>query len=166
VPLKTDRLVRPFPVDVFPEWLADQVTAVAEATQTPLDLAASVVLACLSTAAGGKVLVRVDRSWVEQVNLYTVTALPTGSRKSPVFRAVTSPLSVAEEALREQAAERRLEAEPATQVAEWAGHSVNVLLKVYAKCLDGQDEAAMRRIEAALIEDEPAPVSIKPGTWS
>ncbi|MGH3478433.1 MAG: hypothetical protein ACRDQD_16540 [Nocardioidaceae bacterium] len=39
---------------------------------------------------------------------------------------------------------------PATQVAEWAGHSVNVLLKVYAKCLDGQDEAAKKRIEHAL----------------
>jgi integrase len=39
---------------------------------------------------------------------------------------------------------------PATQVAEWAGHSVNVLLRVYAKCLDGQDEAARRRIELAL----------------
>ena len=39
---------------------------------------------------------------------------------------------------------------PATQVAEWAGHSVNVLLKVYASCIDGQDEAAKRRIEAAL----------------
>jgi integrase len=40
---------------------------------------------------------------------------------------------------------------PATQVAEWAGHSVNVLLRVYAKCLDGQDEAAKHRIEQALI---------------
>lgn len=39
---------------------------------------------------------------------------------------------------------------PAPQVAEWAGHSVEVLLRVYAKCIDGQDEAAKRRIEAAL----------------
>ncbi|HEU5026214.1 MAG TPA: tyrosine-type recombinase/integrase [Spirillospora sp.] len=39
---------------------------------------------------------------------------------------------------------------PATQVAEWAGHSVEVLLRVYAKCIEGQDEAAKRRIEAAL----------------
>jgi integrase len=39
---------------------------------------------------------------------------------------------------------------PATQVAEWAGHSVHVLLKVYATCIDGQDEAARRRIEKAL----------------
>lgn len=39
---------------------------------------------------------------------------------------------------------------PATQVAEWAGHSVHVLMKVYAKCLDGQEEAARLRVEAAL----------------
>jgi integrase len=39
---------------------------------------------------------------------------------------------------------------PATQVAEWAGHSVHVLLKVYAKCIVGQEEAARQRIEAAL----------------
>jgi integrase len=38
----------------------------------------------------------------------------------------------------------------ATQVAEWAGHSVEMLLRVYAKCLDGQDEIAKRRIAAAL----------------
>ena len=39
---------------------------------------------------------------------------------------------------------------PATQVAEWAGHSVHVLMRVYAKCVYGQDEAARRRVEAAL----------------
>lgn len=39
---------------------------------------------------------------------------------------------------------------PAPQVAEWAGHSVEVLLKVYAKCLDGQDEIAKRRVQEAL----------------
>jgi hypothetical protein len=32
---------------------------------------------------------------------------------------------------------------PATNAAEWAGHSVEVLLKIYAKCLDG-GEAQMR----------------------
>jgi integrase len=39
---------------------------------------------------------------------------------------------------------------PAPQVAEWAGHSVEVLLRVYAKCIEGQDETAKRRIEQAL----------------
>jgi integrase len=39
---------------------------------------------------------------------------------------------------------------PPVQVAEWAGHSVAILLKIYAKCLDGQDAIAKRRIEDAL----------------
>ena len=38
----------------------------------------------------------------------------------------------------------------APQVAEWAGHSVNVLLRVYASCIVGQDEAARQRVESAL----------------
>ena len=41
-----------------------------------------------------------------------------------------------------------------TQVAEWAGHGVDVLLRVYAKCLDNTESVAMERIEQAL---EPTP---------
>lgn len=44
---------------------------------------------------------------------------------------------------------------PATQVAEWAGHSVNVLLRVYAACLVGQDEESRHRVEQALREHDP-----------
>ncbi len=39
---------------------------------------------------------------------------------------------------------------PATEVARRAGHSVDVLLKVYAKCIEGQEHMANRRIEEAL----------------
>ncbi|WP_219504648.1 tyrosine-type recombinase/integrase [Nonomuraea ceibae] len=39
---------------------------------------------------------------------------------------------------------------PAPQVAEWAGHSVNVLLRVYAKCIVGQDDFARKLISEAL----------------
>ena len=39
---------------------------------------------------------------------------------------------------------------PPTTVAEWAGHSVEVLLRIYAKCLDGGDAEIRRRVEAAL----------------
>ena len=41
---------------------------------------------------------------------------------------------------------------PATPVAEWAGHSVKVLLRVYASCVVGRDEAARQRVDAALRE--------------
>jgi integrase len=39
---------------------------------------------------------------------------------------------------------------PPTKVAAWAGHSVDVLLKIYAKCIDGDDELYQARIDAAL----------------
>jgi integrase len=39
---------------------------------------------------------------------------------------------------------------PPTTVAEWAGHSVEVLLRIYAKCLDGGDALIRRRVQAAL----------------
>ncbi|GAA1237586.1 hypothetical protein [Pseudonocardia alaniniphila] len=35
-------------------------------------------------------------------------------------------------------------------MAEWAGHSAEVLLKVYAKCIDGQDVIARWRVMQAL----------------
>jgi hypothetical protein len=40
-----------------------------------------------------------------------------------------------------------------TQVAEWAGYGVEVLLRIYAKCVVGQDELAKRRFREALRQD-------------
>lgn len=39
---------------------------------------------------------------------------------------------------------------PVTKVAEWAGHSVEVLLKIYAKCLDGEEARTRAKVTAAL----------------
>ncbi|QKW39376.1 integrase [Actinomadura sp. NAK00032] len=39
---------------------------------------------------------------------------------------------------------------PATEVAERAGHSIKVLLQVYAKCILGQHDRANQRIDDAL----------------
>ena len=41
-----------------------------------------------------------------------------------------------------------------TQVAEWAGNSVAVLLRVYAKCISGRDTIARQRIAQALRSDD------------
>lgn len=46
------------------------------------------------------------------------------------------------------------------QVAEWAGHSVDVLLRVYAKCISGQQDEAKRRI---LEATQPADTDDGPG---
>lgn len=39
---------------------------------------------------------------------------------------------------------------PATLVAEWAGHTVEVLLRIYAHCIDGDDERWFPRMDEAL----------------
>jgi integrase len=39
---------------------------------------------------------------------------------------------------------------PPAEVARWAGHSVEILLKIYAKCLDGGIELFRRRVQEAL----------------
>jgi integrase len=39
---------------------------------------------------------------------------------------------------------------PAVYVAEWAGHSVEVLQRIYAHCLDGDDGHWFERMDAAL----------------
>ncbi|WP_018638313.1 site-specific integrase [Parafrankia elaeagni] len=39
---------------------------------------------------------------------------------------------------------------PPTLVAAWAGHGVDVLFKIYAKCLDGEEVRMRGRIEEAL----------------
>ncbi|WP_307811710.1 hypothetical protein [Planomonospora parontospora] len=64
---------------------------------------------------------------------------------------VASPLAVRPYDLRHAAVSLRLNAGVAApDVAERAGHGVDVLLKVYAKCIDGGTEIANRRIEDAL----------------
>jgi hypothetical protein len=45
---------------------------------------------------------------------------------------------------------------PVTEVAERAGHGVDVLLRVYAKCIDGHQQRSNRRIDAALQGDHDA----------
>jgi hypothetical protein len=64
-PLTPGRLVPPFPVDALPPWVADMVLAVAEFTQTPLDLPGCLALAALSTADGGRAELEVRPGWRE-----------------------------------------------------------------------------------------------------
>lgn len=92
------RVAPAFPLSALPSWTRAKVEAVAHDTQTPPDLAATLALACLSTAAGGRVsvLVRPEIGWREPVNLYLVAALSPGSRKSPVFSNLSAPITAAE----------------------------------------------------------------------
>jgi hypothetical protein len=82
----------PFPAETLPGWLRAFVEAEATATQTPMDLAGMLVLSVIAAICAKKVVVQVKAGYSEPVNIFTVTALPPGNRKTAVFAAVTKPL--------------------------------------------------------------------------
>lgn len=81
-----------FPADSFPPWLRDMVGAVAVANQTADDVPAMICLAVLATALAGTFEIELRPGWVEPLNLWTAVALPSGERKTPVFREIAAPI--------------------------------------------------------------------------
>src|SRR5262249_21206972 len=81
-----------FPIDALPDWLRSYVKGLATATQTPVDLAAMLALANCAAAIAGKVIVRVREDWTEPTNIYSVTTLDVGNRKTAVHDAAKAPL--------------------------------------------------------------------------
>ncbi len=116
-----------FPVEALPGWLAEEVAAVAEFTQTPADLPGMISLAVLSTAAGGRAVVEVRGSWREPVNLFVVPAMPPGTRKSPVFSLLTSPLLRAEQQLIAETRPQIIEAETQRKVRSKAAEQATTV---------------------------------------
>jgi hypothetical protein len=99
----------PFPLDALPSDVRRFVDAVAEETQTPVDLAAVTALGVVSIAANGPLEVDCG-TWRERcLGLWTLTALDTGEHKSAVLNAVAEPLLTIEDELRTRSARSRRE---------------------------------------------------------
>ena len=81
-----------FPVDMLPAPAADMVSAVAESTQTTLDMAGTCVLAVLATAVQGKAHIQMKPGWVEPLNLFCLVVAEPGERKSAVLAQMKQPL--------------------------------------------------------------------------
>ena len=76
----------------LPGWLGEYANALSNATETPLELAAGMVLVTCATAAARRLKVMVKPGYCEPCNLWVVVALPPGNRKSAVQSAATAPL--------------------------------------------------------------------------
>jgi len=102
------------------------------------------------TAPDGRLFVRADGN---NIRYATFANLWSKARKAALTtEEFNSPLGKRPYDLRHAAVSTWLNAGvSAPQVAEWAGHGVDVLLSVYAKCIDGQEERDLRRIDEALI---------------
>ena len=86
----------PFPVDVLPEDLGAYVRAVAESTQTPVDMAGTALLSVLSACLQGKYRVQGKADWTEPVNTYALVVAKPSERKSAVLGLMLRPLDVYE----------------------------------------------------------------------
>jgi hypothetical protein len=96
IPLSSVPDVPAFPVALLPVWQRGWVEAVALALQVPADLPAMLCLALTGAAVARNYRVMVREGWSEPLNLFTVTALPPGDRKSAVFAAAIRPVETFE----------------------------------------------------------------------
>ena len=82
-----------FPVETLPTAIKEYVTAVAESTQTPVDLAALSAIAILSICLQGKYVVRPKADWQENLNTYCIAFMEPSERKSAVGTAMIKPIN-------------------------------------------------------------------------
>ncbi|MCX7386567.1 MAG: DUF3987 domain-containing protein [Planctomycetales bacterium] len=91
--------------DLLPGWYGDMIRAVAVSTETPIEMAALVGLGAIATATMRKYDVLIESGFRQSLNLYCVSVMEPGNRKSAVFRALMAAIDQFERELRQAAIE-------------------------------------------------------------
>jgi hypothetical protein len=78
--------------ELLPTWAGEFAKALTAETETPPELAVSLVLGTCAAAVARHTRVQVHSGYSEPTNLWLAVALPPGSRKSAVQKKATSPL--------------------------------------------------------------------------
>lgn len=92
----TDIQLPQFPVDALPSRVRPYVEAVAESTQTPVDMAGSAALAVIASCMQGKYRVQAKADWIEPTNLYVLIVADPAERKSAIMNLMTRSLRLYE----------------------------------------------------------------------
>lgn len=88
--------VADFPIDALPDDIKAYVLAVAESTQTPIDMAGASAISVLSVCLQGKYRIKGKNDWIEPLNTYLLTIAPPSERKSAVQNAMLKPINTYE----------------------------------------------------------------------
>ena len=80
-----------FPIDALPPPIADYAIALAEHTQTPVDMAGTCGLSVMALGAKGKYEVEAKPGWSEPLNNYQLCIMPPSERKSAVENGMLMP---------------------------------------------------------------------------
>ncbi|MFZ4539726.1 YfjI family protein [Propionivibrio sp.] len=83
------------PASLLPSWVGDMALSVADSTQTPPAMAVALALSVLATVLQRRFEVvpfGEGDDYTEPLSLWTLTAMPSGARKTAVINALTDPL--------------------------------------------------------------------------
>lgn len=93
IPIPFDEYDLPaFPVEALPETIRRYVLAVAESTQTAVDMAAVEALGVVSLCCQGKYFIQGSADWSEPLNTYSVVVMEPAERKSSVLAMMIRPV--------------------------------------------------------------------------
>lgn len=141
--------------DILPAWMGDMAQAVSDSTQTPPALAVMSCLAVLATVLQRRFEVApFGDSYTEPLALWTLSASPSGTRKSAVLNAMNGPLVHWEKLMRDRMRGEIAKANAARAVAK---KRVERLLQDAAKAKDATAREALRaeiQLEEESMPDE------------
>ena len=161
VPLDAPNLPR-LDLAHLPDWAGDFARAVAEATETPPELAVGMVLVACAVPAARRLRVLVKPGYFEPCNLWVVAALPSGNRKSSVQTATTEPLIDWE---RDRAADMEDEIKRKTSERKTMEARVKELRSKAARVKDDSEAEALAQKTAKIEADLPV-IPIPPRLWT
>ena len=140
-----------FPLDALPQRFREFVTEVAKVTGTPEAMSAMMALAVVSLCLTKRVSIHAGVSgWIEPANLYFWISMPSGSRKSAVYRLCVGPLLDIQSQLRRR--NRDVFAHEAARYKILEKQVHNAVLQ--AAKSDDLDGPAARRAEQLLVRFE------------
>ena len=147
------------PADLLPTWLGAMAAAVADSTQTPPALAVLHGLSVLATVLQRRFEVAPHGSgYTEPLALWTLSASPSGTRKSAVLSAMLGPLVHWEKLLRDR---MRSEIARINATRAVAKKRIERLLQDAAKAKDASEREQIRaeieREETDMPEEARAP---------
>ena len=76
----------------LPAWLGAMVHAIAQNTETPIDLGALIGIAVVSSSIAGKAAISAEPGYWEPLNIFTCPAMESGNRKTAVFNSLLAPV--------------------------------------------------------------------------
>lgn len=142
----------------FPAFIGDMVKAVAEKSETPVELPGLVALGILATGCQQRFEIACDGQHTEPTNLWVCPALESGNRKTAVVNELAKPVRMFERSQRAAKAEGLRKSESLRRTLE---KRIDALRTKAAKATDHQQMEEIQR-EIASVESEMPPAEYLP----